>query len=272
VSEHVLDGVPHGLGVYLGRGGVTPARARELARARVRHVVLCAEAVSGWLAAPSQLAEWGRVVRGEGMVPHVYAFPGLSRAREPRRVAAWLVGSLRLAGGVCPVPDLEAPYQRRPALLVALLDALAELATPGELEAVLVTTLGLPSDPGTSWPWPELAAWVARTRARTGRPVGSIGWQCYERAGIRPRVRAGLDELAGTWGRARVVPHLAGYERRTATLEGRDGPARLRADLERACLDAAGACDVPGVWIWSAASLERAEVAILRAWAERHGW
>lgn len=271
-TDHLLADVPQGLGVYCGRGGVSASRARELRAAGIRHVVLCAEAVDGWRAGPAQLSAQASAVRSAGLVPHVYAFPGLSRARQPRAVAADLLGAVRRAGGVCPVPDLEAPYRGRPALLRALLDALVELGTRDERERILVTTLGLPSDRGTRWPWPELHAWLAAARAATGCTLGAIGWQCYERAADAPRVRAGVDELARTWGRARTLPHVATYRRTSERPEGQDGAARLVADLDRACLGPDGRPDVPGAWLWSAASLDDDELDALRAWAERHGW
>jgi hypothetical protein len=261
----VLEGVPQGLGVYVGRGGVSTARAQELRRAGVRHVCLCAEAESGWLASASQLAAWGSSCGAAGLVPHVYAFPGLPRARQPRAVAETLLGAARRSGAVCPVADLEGHYRGRPQLLRAVLDELVRLATPAERLALAITTFGLPSDRGR-WPWPELAAW--RRSARTGW----IGWQCYERAADAPRVRAGIAELAQVWGRARVIPHVGAYERRTETEEGQDGARRIVADLDRACRDEQGRCDVAGAWVWSAASLDDRELEALRIWTRVVGW
>lgn len=272
-TPSMVAGVPQGIGMYAGRGGITGARAAQLVRlGGVRHLGLCAEAVDGWRATPGQLREWGSVCRGEGLTPHVYGFPGLERARQPRLVATWLLTALRLAGGVCPIPDLEAAYRGRPQLLEALFDALIELCTDAELEALMITTFGLPSDHKTTWPWAALAAGIARARARAGRPAGAIGWQCYERAADDDVVSAGIAELATTWGRERVVPHLASYRRRSETVEGSDGGERLEADLERACLDKAGKVEVAGAWIWWALSTSRDELRVLRAFAQRVGW
>lgn len=270
--QTMLAGVPQGLGVYVGRGGVSTSRAQELRRAGIRHLALCSEAEGGWRASGGQLAAWGSSCSSAGLTPHVYAFPGLPRARTPRAVAETLLGGLRRAGGVCPVPDLEAAYRGRPALLVALLDELVKLAAPAELEALLITTFGLPSDHGTRWPWAALHAQVRALRAGLGLPIGSIGWQCYERAAELARVRAGIAELAQVWGRDRVVVHVGAYERRTETAEGQDGARRIVADLDRACRDARGRVDVPGAWIWSAASLDDRELEALAVWTRVVGW
>ena len=270
--EVMRAGVPQGLGVYVGRGGVSTSRAHELRHAGIRHLSLCSEAESGWLASPAQLAAWGSSCAAAGLLPHVYAFPGLPRARTPRAVAETLLGGLRRAGGRCPIPDLEAPYRGRPALLTALLEELEHLATPAELEALMVTTFGLPSDRGTRWPWLVLRERVRRARRRLGRPVMSIGWQCYERAADEDRVRPGIAELAQVWDRDRVIVHVGAYERRTETEEGQDGARRIVADLDRACRDERGAVDVPGAWIWSAASLDDRELEALRVWASVVGW
>jgi len=272
-TNHMVAGVPQGIGMYAGRGGITGARAAQLRKlGRVRHVALCGEAVDGWVATPNQLREWGAVCRGEGVTPHVYVFPGLERARQPRLVATWLLTSLRLAGAVCPIPDLEAAYRGRPQLLEALFDALLELAAPGELAAIFVTTFGLPSDRKTTWPWAALAAAVARVRARAGAASASIGWQCYERAADDRKVSAGIAELAAVWGRDRVVPHLATYRRRSETAEGADGGERLEADLERTCLDDDGKLEVAGVWLWWTLSTSRDELVALSSFAQRVGW
>lgn len=282
-QNHCLAGVPQGFGMYAGRSGLSNARARQLARHHVRHVGVCVEAVDGWLATPKQLSELAAVCRDNGLVPHPYSFPGLTRARQPEAVARMLIGSLRELGGVCPIPDLEAPYRGQPELLVALLDAIAAIATDDELEAMMVTTFGLPSDREERWPWDELHTWVTSRRERLAHQsslqmrwlVGSMGWQCYIRAGSVGRVRSGIAELAQTWDRARVIPHIATFRRRSETsppLEGFDGGRRLLGDLQRACLDDSGVCDVPGVWLWWAASTAREELLVIRDFAERVGW
>lgn len=243
-----------GLHVYLGRGGVTASRARELRGAGVRGLVLCAEAVDGWIAPSSRAAEWGAICRGEGLEARAYAFPGLPRARVPRAVAGDLLRVVRASGARGPIPDVEAPYQRRPQLLEALLDAVWDLATPEERRAMGVTTLGLPSAPG-AWPWPTAVAWLR------AHPDVELWWQCYERARLDARVDAGVRELVMALG-PRIVPHVRAY-RTTA--------ADLVADLDRAC-SRDGRVDAEAAAIWSAESLERDELTALRAWVDRMGW
>lgn len=264
---------PRGLGVYCGRSGLTPARARVLAAARVRHVALCCEAVDGWRASSESLAWHGAVVRAAGMTPHVYAFPGAARARTPVLVAEALCTAAVVAGAATAILDAEAPYRGRPVELRETLAAMArawaeDMGAGYQPYALASTTLGLPSD-GGRWPWAELQGWSQRRQRVEGD--GWLGWQCYERAASQ-RARAGLLELRATWGAGGVLPHLASYARRTATPEGLDGADRLAADLRRACLDERGVCDVPGVWLWSAASLDAGELAVLRAWADGYGW
>jgi hypothetical protein len=72
-------------------------------------------------------------------------------------------------------------------------------------------------------------------------------------------VRYTISTLRAAFG-PRVVPCVASYPRRTATREGVDGAARLRADLERTGSRSA--------YVWSAASLDDAELDVLHAWAK----
>lgn len=250
---------PRGLGVYLQRGGLARRTARRLRLAGVRHVALCAEAVSGWRATGAQLSSWAADARAEGLTVHVYSFPGSDAVQQPADVAAHLTASSLLVRASTAILDAEAPYQRRGPALRATLDAC--VAGSGGIP-VAVTTLGAQSDRGTRWPWATLADW-SRTH-----DAGWLGWQCYERA-ASSRARAGIAEHARTWGRARVLPHVALYERRTETVEGQDGGERLEADLRRVCLDERGDVDVPGVWLWSVTSLDDDEVTVLRRWSER---
>lgn len=243
-----------GLHVYLGRSGITASRARLLERAGVRGVVACAEAVDGWVAPSERAREWGRIARGEGLELRIYSFPGLARARVPRAVAGDLLRVCRASEALGPIPDVEAPYARRGALLVALLDAVWELATPSERVAMGITTLGLPSAPG-AWPWPSLITWLL---AHAGV---ELWWQCYLRAREDRRVDAGMRELVGLLGE-RVVPHIRAYE---------TTPEDLVADLDRACARD-GRVDVTAAAIWSDASLEAAELAALRGWTQRLVW
>lgn len=265
---------PTGLHVYTGRGGVSRSRARELRAAGVRGVILCAEAVDGWVASSGQAEGWGRACDEAGLVASVYAFPGVARTIEPQRVAAGLVATARSAGARTVVADVEAPYRGQPKRLVALLDAIDdERVEELALDPIGVTTLGLPSDAESRWPWGALLAWMQ------GHPETWLGWQCYERARSDRLVDGGIAELRaaltdatrGVSGTERVVPHLATYPRRTVSAEGLDGPARLIADLDRACL-VGGRPTVPGAVLWSDASLGDDELAALTAWVRRVGW
>lgn len=243
-----------GLHVYLGRGGITASRARTLRAHGVRGVVVCAEAVDGWIAPTVRATEWGRAARGEGLEVRAFSFPGVPRTRVPRAVAGDLLRVLRAAGGVGPIPDVEAPYARRGELLRLLLDAVHELATPEERRQMGVTTLGLPSAPG-AWPWPTLIAWMRE------HPECELWWQCYQRAREDRRVDTGVRELVSAIG-PRIVPHVRAYE--TAAPD-------LVADLDRAC-SRDGRVDVEAAAIWSDASLERDELQALRGWTQRMGW
>lgn len=261
-----------GVWVYLGRGGITRSRATELRSAGVRGVIVCTEAVDGWRATTRQAAAWGAVCAAARLDVAAYAFPGVARVDAASDIAAGLLRVLREAGGHIPIADVEAPYRARPSQLVRLLDAITDDATDEERRHLGVTTLGLPSKPGR-WPWADLLAWMR------AHPSSWLGWQCYERAGVEVRVDAGIAELRaalaspldGSRDVGRVVPHVATYERDTQTREGQDGPARLVADLDRACLDG-GALAVSGVGLWSAASLDDAELSALRGWIRRAGW
>lgn len=261
---------PTGMHVYTGRGGIGRTRARELRAAGVRGVVLCAEAVDGWTATAANAERWGEAAAAGGLETAVYAFPGLPRTVEPVRVAEHLVRIARGCGARTVVADVEAPYRGQGKRLVALLDAIDEARSEElALDPVGVTTLGLPSDPGTRWPWTALLEWMR------ARPATWLGWQCYERARADRLVDGGIAELRaalGADGASRVVPHLATYPRRTTTAEGLDGPARLVADLDRACLGADGRPCVPGVVLWSDASLGDDELRALMAWIRRVGW
>lgn len=265
--------IPIGLHVYTGRGGLSRSRARELRAAGVRGVILCAEAVDGWTASTEQARGWGAACGAAGLEARAYAFPGADRAKRPADVAAGLVAVTLAADGLTAVADVEAPYRGRPTLLDGLLSSLWTRCAAHGIGAAS-TTLGLPSDRGTRWPWPGLLAWHRQ------HPETWLGWQCYERARADRLVDGGIAELraaltdaaCGVSGTERVVPHLATYPRRTATAEGLDGPARLVADLDRACLGADGRPCVPGVVLWSDASLGDDELAAIKAWTARAGW
>jgi hypothetical protein len=244
---------PRGVGIYCGRGGLSAARARELRAAGVRHVALCSEAVSGWLASHDTLRAYADRVRAAGMTPHVYAFPGASRVRAPLSVSGDLLAAVRASGSATAILDAEGPYRNRPLALEATLSAIESSGLPHAL-----TTFGLPSDRGTRWPWRVAQEWRG----------GWLGWQCYERAAVARDVRAGLVELRRTWSAGGVIPHIACYPRQ----DGGDGASRLVADLDRACLGPAGTVDVPGVWLWSQASLDASEARALAGWAAKAGF
>ena len=246
-----------GVHVFTGRGGVTPKRAKQLAAHGVAGVVLCAESVDGkWRATVGQAERWGDACASAGLMASVYSFPGLARIDEPREVAEHAARITRAAGGRVTRADVEAPFHGRPERLAAMLSAFVDACSEELALDVSVTTLGLPLSPGR-FPWPALTRWLL------ARPEVLLAWQCYERASRRPddsRVAAaGLAGLRATLG-PRVLPCVASYPRRTATREGLDGAARLRADLERT-----GARDV---FVWSAASLDDAELDVLAAWAK----
>lgn len=255
-----------GVHVFTGRGGLTAGRAADLRAAHVRGVLVPSEAVDGWQATLAQAERWGRVCAGAGIAANAYAFPGLARTKDPRAVAQHLVDVVRALGGSVPMADVEGSYRRQPHRLVDLLDAIEELR--GDLSPTAITTLGLPSEGGT-WPWDALMVWMR------DHPETWLAWQCYQRAGSG-KARVGLSELGvHLRGALRVLPCVATYAREKATKEGIDGAARLVADLTRACLDDAGKPLVPGVILWSLASLEDDELAALEAWtsaADARGW
>ena len=246
-----------GIHVFTGRGGVTTKRAKQLAAHGVAGVVLCAESVDGkWLATVDQAERWGDACASAGLVASVYSFPGLARIDEPRAVAEHAARITRAAGGRVCMADVEAPFHGRPERLEAMLSAFVDACSEELALDVAVTTLGLPLSPGR-FQWSVLMHWLK------ARPDVMLAWQCYERASRSPddsrSAAAGLSTLRAAFG-PRVVPCVASYPRRTATREGLDGAARLRADLERTGSRSA--------YVWSAASLDDAELDVLAAWAK----
>ena len=123
-----------------------------------------------------------------------------------------------------------------------------------------VSTYGTPTTI-PAFPWDAIAG------------LGWLGWQAYETASSAPKVRARLEQMRGIWSRSCVVPAIASYARQGAPRgEQRDGAERLRADAVRTALDERGECDVPGLAIWSEASLDGREREVLVELAERWGW
>ena len=257
----------NGLGVYLGRGGLTSSRAREYARAGIRRVLLCAEAVSGDFFAPVALStKWGEVSKAAGLEVAAYTFPGLARTKSPEAVIEQLFRVLRAANGKIPVLDVEAPYDgpNGPARFRALADAAWRVATPEERSRLVITTLGSPSRPGRV-PWGAIVSWARE------HPGVSIGLQVYETAASDLRVDARISEVRAAIGSDLVFPCVATYERDgDPNREGRDGPKRLLADLDRSCFvngRPVTACD-----LWSGASLDAAELAVLPSYVQNMGW
>jgi hypothetical protein len=244
-----------GIHVFTGRGGITPKRAKQLTAHGVAGVVLCAEAVDGWLATVDQAERWGDACASAGLAAGVYTFPGRTRTASPLEVTGQAIMTARACGARVVMADVEAPFHGLPERLTEFLDALTFSCTDEPLE-VAVTTLGLPLSPGR-FPWSALVHWLK------AHPDVMLAWQCYERASRSPDdsrgTAAGLSTLRAAFG-PRVVPCVASYPRRTATREGVDGAARLRADLERT--------GSRSVYVWSAASLDDAELDMLAAWAK----
>lgn len=255
---------PRGLGMYLGRIARewTPAQERAHAdkakRARVRHVALCAEALDGWQAPHAALVDAAEAYRDAGCQVWVYSLPGERALAEPgTAVVDRLVDAAVACAARGRILDAEESYAHRSGTLLSHVERLTERST--ERDSLGVTLYGTPTHGVRGYPWAAVSGW------------GWLGWQCYERAGTRQRVRRDLAELRQRWG-ADVVPHLATYARRGATAEGKDGAARLLGDINRTCLDDEGRCDVPGLWLWQEATLDGAEADVLAAWSERQGW
>lgn len=257
--------IPRGLGIYCGRvtsvgSAFSTGRLIErLQRARARHVGLCVEATDGWRPKRSQIATVVEGLASAGIQVHAYALPGRDRARRGRQVAdelLTLTQGLPLAGYQL---DAEEAYRGLPEELEACAAALIDGAT--ERTTVGITTYGLPSE-GGSFPWPSIVG------------LGYLVWQAYERSSRSTKVRAGVDELRESWG-AGVLPAVASYDRKSIPAgELNDGPARLLADLRRACTSpASGKVDVPGAWVWSDGSLEHRELDALGDWVlAAAGW
>lgn len=260
---NVGTNTPRGLGLYLGRvvrewdASEAKKHAERARNARIRHVALCAEALDGWRADHGVLVRCAEVYREAGAQVWVYSLPGTKRLeRGPDDVA----DALADAGIACNargwILDAEESYRGRGPQLLAHRERLTERAS--EKVSLGVTFYGALAD--RSFPWAAITGW------------GWAGYQLYLTAASRRRVRLRLSEARERWG-GDVVPHLAVYERRNApTSEGNDGPDRLLADLNRTCLNDSGNVDVPGCWLWSDASLDSRESAVLTAFAERAGW
>lgn len=254
---------PRGLGLYLGRvvrewdAGKARAHADRARRARIRHVALCAEALDGWRADHGVLQRCAELYLDTGCQVWVYSLPGPKAVSEPGFNVADRLAEAGIAiharGWIL---DAEESYRGHGETLLTHRLRLTDRASEGV--SLGVTCYGSVADRG--FPWASITGW------------GWLGYQLYLTAASRPRVRLRLKEARERWGMD-VVPHLATYKRvGSNSPEGLDGPDRLLGDLTRTCLDDDGRCDVPGVWLWSDASLDGAEADTLAAWAERVGW
>jgi hypothetical protein len=256
---------PRGAGLYLGRvlrawnTSEAVKHAHRVRLAKISHVCLCARAIDGFSADPAVLAACAAVYREiAGVSVSLYQFPGSQALRD---VQVLVDESLRTIEAVHPahlVPDCERAFRGTTGVLRAWIRGVRERVDV----SIGATTLGTPHGI-RDFPWAELvdADW--------------LGWQEYDTAGNRTRSRAGMAELEQLMGgHDRVVPHCATYERTAVTTaaEGMDGALRLKGDLERACLDDRGACDVPGVWLWSDASLDDDECGVVADFVQRAGW
>lgn len=255
---------PAGWQLYLGRGASVAAPAAARARAvrcresRVRTALLCAEAIDGWVAPQYALRSVSDELRGEGVRVGVYALHGSAATAEPVEAARRLLSAARACGATIVQLDAEEAWRGKAEALRDCARVLVDGCT--EREQVSVSTYGTPATQ-PRFPWDAIAG------------LGWLGWQAYETAADAPRVRSRLATMRGIWGRSCVVPAIAAYERKSAPAgELRDGADRLRADALRVALDERGECDVPGLAIWSEASLDGREREVLVELANRWGW
>lgn len=249
---------PRGIGFYTSRivreWSDTTARREtaEYREAGASHVALCAEAADGWRADHGVLVDVSDALREAGIATWVYALPSSESWRHPEALADRLAASGIACRARGWIPDVEEQARGLRGHVRRFRSRLMEHAR--ESVSIGVTCYGrVPLDPsgGDAFPWDTIVGW------------GWCGWQCYETAADRERVREGLERYRRHW-RGDVVPHVATYRRR----DGVDGAHRLDDDIRRVCTDDAGAVDVPGVWLWQDATTDAAERAVLREWAE----
>lgn len=263
---------PRGFLLYLGRvvrqWDVQEAmrHAGKVRRAGgIRHVALCAEGTDGFVAKLPILVDCARVYREiAGVEVSAFSLPGATAlARPSDGVPIRLAIAAAAIYAWARILDAEEAYRGKAALLTRhrrrMIDDARESVSLG------CTLYGSPTERADGiegYPWQAI------------RGFGWLGWQCYEKAAKRELVRKILRVLRGpTWWGPDVVPHIATYQRKTAVPgELRDGARRLLADIERTALDDEGRVDVPGLGLWSDASLDAEEVAVLRDFSARAGW
>lgn len=256
------DDVPRGILIYLSRAAREwdPAKeqqqARKAQRAGISHVALCAEAKDGWVAKHDVLRDLAKCYAElAGVKSSVYSLPGGQAVFTPERTVARLLEAGEAIGAHSVIGDFEEEFNRQGRMLkrarVALIDGASERRSVG------FTNYGVPGQKSV-YPWESIAGW------------GWFGWQCYETSADEELVRKRLDLLRKIWSPGSVIPHFATYERRQdPNREGKDGALRLARDLERACLNDDGVCDVPGIGIWQDSTMDGEEAAVLKEWSER---
>lgn len=255
------EAVPRGILIYLSRAArewdpvKEQQQARKARRAGISHVALCAEAKDGWVAKHDVLRDLAKCYSElAGVRASVYSLPGGQAVFTPELTAARLLAAGEAIDAHSVIGDFEEEYNRQSRMLLRTRTAVIDGAT--ERRSVGFTNYGVPG-PKSVYPWDAIAGW------------GWFGWQCYETAADEELVRKRLDLLRKIWSRGSVIPHFATYERRgDVRREGKDGALRLAHDLERACLNDDGICDVPGIGIWQDSTMDGDEADVLKEWSQ----
>ena len=253
---------PRGIGVYTSRivrewdDRHAAKEIAEYCEMACRHVALCVEGSKGWRAEPSVLADVADHLRAAGISPWVYALPSREAWQQPDVLADRRADAGESCGAIGWVPDVEEQARGLHGHVSRFRRRRTDRANARV--SIGVTYYGrIPLAPprGDAFPWAAILGW------------GWAGYQLYETAADRHAVRSRMATARTHWG-ADVIPHLATYQRR----DGGDGAERLRSDIERTCIDDAGAVDVPGVWLWQDSTTDAAERAVLGAFSARAGW
>lgn len=220
------------------------------------------ESVDGRVTPLSELQRQAdRARKGGARSLWLWGLHGAKATAEPKAAAERLTRHLAALSADGVILDIEAAHKGKPLLCRDLVSATIDGLTER-------TGLGVTSFPTIkahpTMPWAEM-------RAGWGSP------QLYQTAGSEVRSRASVEDWRAWWpsiagahvGRSRVIiPSLAVYE----TTSPGEGAAQLRGDLDRVCLDASGACDVPGICLWSEPQLSLSEAIEVGMFAERVGW